>query len=243
MSEELAVALRLLKVKVKCNLTDEAFQETMIAFNNNSEPISLHKVKKKLKSIVNIKPIWEDMCPNSCCAYTGSYNNLINCPICKSERYQNNRIRQPRQQFAYFSIIERLTIQYGDYDRAKELRYRTDYVLRRSYRNNNQIGDIFDGTCYKELVQNGHFQDERDVALIASIDGYQIFRQKTDDCWILLLINANLNPEIRVKKENLLISLIIPGPKEPKDFNTFLYPIIQELQILEGILNYLIKNI
>ncbi|CAG8851516.1 5438_t:CDS:2, partial [Gigaspora margarita] len=50
---------------------------------------------------------------------------------------------------------------------------------------------------------------------------------------VVLVINANLAPKIRFKKENLLISLIIPGPKEPKNLNTFLYSMIKELQNLE----------
>ncbi|CAG8735607.1 14146_t:CDS:2, partial [Ambispora leptoticha] len=72
-----------------------------------------------------------------------------------------------------------------------------------------------------------------DAALLASIDGFQIFKQKTDDCWILLFINANLSPEIRVKKENFLISTIIPVPKKPKDLNSFLFLTVAELQRLD----------
>ena len=49
-----------------------------------------------------------------------------------------------------------------------------------------------------------------------------------------MFINANLSPDIRVKKENLLISAIIPGPNQPKDFNSFLRPIIDELKLLQG---------
>jgi len=51
------------------------------------------------------------------------------------------------------------------------------------------------------------------------------------------MINANICPEEHVKKENLMITAIIPGPKEPKVFNTFMYPIIKELKELEG--NYI----
>jgi len=79
---------------------------------------------------------------------------------------------------------------------------------------------------YKELVFKGFFQDDWDVALTGSVDSYQIFRQKTDDCWVVLMINANICPQERVKKENLMITAIIPGPKEPKDFNSFMFPII-----------------
>jgi hypothetical protein len=49
-----------------------------------------------------------------------------------------------------------------------------------------------------------------------------------------MFINANLPPFERVKKENLLISMIIPGPKQPKNFNSFLKPIVDELKLLEG---------
>ncbi|GET62641.1 hypothetical protein GLOIN_2v1644898 [Rhizophagus irregularis DAOM 181602=DAOM 197198] len=64
--------------------------------------------------------------------------------------------------------------------------------------------DIFDGLLYKDLLQRGFFKDERDIALSGTCDGYQIFEQRTDDCWVILLINNNLHPSIRVKKENLL---------------------------------------
>jgi hypothetical protein len=50
----------------------------------------------------------------------------------------------------------------------------------------------------------------------------------------VLLINANLPPDQRVKKENLLITSIIPGPKAPKDFNSFMKPIVDELCLLES---------
>jgi len=50
------------------------------------------------------------------------------------------------------------------------------------------------------------------------------------------LIYANLPPDVRIKRENLMISALIPGPKEPKNFNSFLQPLVEELKILRGIL-------
>ncbi|CAG8854734.1 5504_t:CDS:2, partial [Gigaspora margarita] len=54
------------------------------------------------------------------------------------------------------------------------------------------------------------------------------------DCWIILLINANLSPDICVLHENLMISVLIPGPKAPKNFNSFLRPLVDELKQLQG---------
>jgi Transposase family tnp2 len=82
-------------------------------------------------------------------------------------------------------------------------------------------------------VNENLFSDKRDIAFTASCDGYQIFKQKTDDCWLFLMINNNLDPSLRVKKENLLIPFLIPGPNQPKDFNTFLRPFIDEMKELE----------
>jgi len=50
----------------------------------------------------------------------------------------------------------------------------------------------------------------------------------------VLLINNNLPPEVRVKKENLMIAAVIPGPRAPQDLNSFLRPLVDELLILES---------
>jgi len=176
------------------------------------------------------------MCVNSCCAFTGDYKTLDKCFYCKAERYQEER--QSRAQVAYFSIQDRLIIQYQDPTRAEQLRYRSKYISREEYNIDGAIGDVFDSARYKNLSQKGYFQDDRDIILLGSVDGYQLFKQKCDDCWIVLFINANLPPEQRVKKENLLITSIIPGPKAPKDFNSFMKPVVDELCLLEGKINH-----
>lgn len=58
--------------------------------------------------------------------------------------------------------------------------------------------------------------------------------KKQDDCWLFLIINNNFHPSLRVKKENLLIPFLIPGPNQPKDFNTFLRPFVDEMKELES---------
>jgi len=133
----------------------------------------------------------------------------------------------------YLSIKEMLKIQYNNKVRAKELLYRYEYITNKES-DDDDLDDIFDGEIYKELLERNLFKDNRDIAITVSCDGYQIFKQKTDDCWAFLIINNNLDPLIRVKKENLLIPFLIPGPNQPKDFNTFLRPFINEMKELEG---------
>lgn len=232
------LALRLLDLKCKHNFTNNAFTDILNLIGGED---TFYLAKEKLNKLVDIKLNHIDMCKNSCCAFTGIYGDDSECRFCGLERYIiSNNSQKPQKSAIYIPLLDRFRIQYADLERSLKLRYRSqreecDYGY----------GDIFDGELYKELVEEGFFEDERDIALIGSTDGYQIFRQKTDDCWIVMFINANLSPDIRVKKENLLISAIIPGPNQPKDFNSFLRPIIDELKILQGKFNkfYYIFNL
>ena len=109
----------------------------------------------------------------------------------------------------YLSVKDRLKIQFSDENRAKELLYHYEYITNKE---NNNLDNIFDEKIYKELVDENLFSDKRDMTFTASCDEYQIFKQKTDDCWLFLMINNNLDPSLRVKKENLLVPFLIPGP-------------------------------
>jgi hypothetical protein len=49
----------------------------------------------------------------------------------------------------------------------------------------------------------------------------------------------NLPPSVRVKRRNMLLVGFIPGPKEPKDIDSFLFPLVQEFKALgSGITAY-----
>jgi hypothetical protein len=50
-------------------------------------------------------------------------------------------------------------------------------------------------------------------------------------------VNLNLPPEIRVKKENMILCGFIPGPQNPKDLNSFLRPLIDEFLVLPALLS------
>lgn len=232
------LALRLLDLKCKHNFTNNAFTDILNLIGGED---TFYLAKEKLNKLVDIKLNHIDMCKNSCCAFTGIYGDDSECRFCGLERYIiSNNSQKPQKSAIYIPLLDRFRIQYADLERSLKLRYRSQREEC-----DDGYGDIFDGELYKELVEEGFFEDERDIALIGSTDGYQIFRQKTDDCWIVMFINANLSPDIRVKKENLLISAIIPGPNQPKDFNSFLRPIIDELKILQGKFNkfYYIFNL
>ena len=50
----------------------------------------------------------------------------------------------------------------------------------------------------------------------------------------VILFNLNLPPSERVRIQNILVSILIPGPHEPKNLDSFLYPLVQEMHVLEN---------
>ena len=228
-NKKIIEGLKLLHLKSLYNFTESAYNDIIKLFVSNN--ISLYKIKNYLKDVTGLIPVFYDMCENSCICYTDQYELYQNCPICNSTRLDSRG--KAKKVMPYLSIINRLKMQFNNKNRAEELLYRHEYITNKDD-NDDDLDDIFDGKIYKELVNNNLFKDERDIALTVSCDGYQIFKQKTDDCWLFLIINNNLHPSLRVKKENLLIPFLIPGPNQPKNFNTFLRPFIDEMKELES---------
>src|SRR5258708_21898791 len=105
---------------------------------------------------------------------------------------------------------------------------------------------IFDGInyqmqCQTQVTINGAgldhhcFSNIQDVALGLMLDGFQIFKAQRDGgatCWPLIALNFNLPPEICMQLTHIIPLSIIPGPKAPKDFNSFLHPFIDECKKL-----------
>ena len=119
------------------------------------------------------------MCENSCICYTGIYKSFQSCLLCDSSRY--DLTNKSKKVMLYLSIKKRLEIQYNNKVRAEELLYRHQYINNKDI-DSEDLEDIFDGKIYKELLDINLFNDKRDIAFTVSCDGYQIFKQKTDDC-------------------------------------------------------------
>ena len=79
------------------------------------------------------------------------------------------------------------------------------------------------------------FSDIQDVALGLLLVRFQIFKAQRDrgtTCWPLITLNFNLPPEIHTQLVHIIPLSIIPGPKAPKDFNSFLHPFVDECKNL-----------
>jgi hypothetical protein len=106
--------------------------------------------------------------------------------------------------------------------------------------NSTNLQDVMNGGNYQRLWEtpvtiNGQpcpyksFEGPWDIALSLSTDGFCPFRKRKKTCWPILIYNYNLSLEIYSWIHHILCVGIIPGPYKPKDFNSFLWPLIEEL--------------
>ena len=174
------------------------------------------------------------MCINSCAAFTGPFAHLERCPLCCEHRYDQERLRKsngknkiPRKVFTTFPLGPQLQARWRNAQMAEKMRYRRhktrELLQKRACGEDYIYDDILCGTDYLDAVEDGTIQDSDEVVML-SIDGAQLFRNKKSDCWIYIWVVLDLAPDERYKLRNILPGGIIPGPKNPKDLDSFLFP-------------------
>src|SRR6266511_420810 len=126
-NKKIIEGLKLLYLKSLYNFKESAYDDIMKIFITNN--LSLYKIKKYLKDIIGLVPVFYDICENSFICYTVQYETYQNCPICESTRLD---IRgKAKKIMPYLSIKDRLQIQFNDVNRAKELLYHHEYIINK----------------------------------------------------------------------------------------------------------------
>lgn len=81
-----------------------------------------------------------------------------------------------------------------------------------------------------------HFSsDPRNLRLGLATDGFNPFNNlsTTYSCWPVILVIYNLPPNVCMSHENLMLTLLIPGPKQPgNDIDIYLEPLVDDLKEL-----------
>lgn len=94
--------------------------------------------------------------------------------------------------------------------------------------------DVWNGENMEDLEKDGLFQDDTDLALCFATDGEEVLKTRCPfNAWPIIFSCFNLPPEIRYRRSSLLLGGSIPGPKQPKDIDSFLFPIVEELRKVE----------
>lgn len=203
--------------------------------------LSYADIKTTVQTISGIHPIYHDMCIGGCIAYTGPFAKLARCPKCGEHRYdqlalKTKKQKRPRQQFVTNPIGPQIQAAYRSRQSAEEMTYRarcTRSVLE-EFNASSQMSewsDYLHGTEYIEAVMSKDLTDDSTV-LMLSLDGAQLYRNKTSDCWMYIWVLMDRSPDLRYKKQHVVIGGIIPGPNKPGNVDSFLFPGFYHLSAL-----------
>lgn len=229
--------------KVKTDLGDTAYGYLPQAFPELSDLESIYRLQRRMTFLSGLTPERYDCCRNSCICYTGRHDSLRNCPFCDLPRFDSSG--RPFPFFQYLPLIPRLRAIFENRKESEEMDYRSKYKHVPG-----MSSDVFDGKHYRrlkktrvvinqEVLPQRFFEGETDVAMGLSTDGFGPFKKRKQTCWPLIGFNYNLPPTIRFHIDRLICFGVIPGPRQPKDMDSFLWPLVQEfLRLARGVSAY-----
>ena len=232
------------------NVSQEIYRELLAAFirchpDAKGRLLSYDQIKRRVKNLTGIIPIYDDMCVKSCMAFTGPYKDLDACLKCSEPRYDpillrssNGTIKKPRQSMTTIPIGPQIQALWSHRLSAEKMSYRqqvTEALLGQD-QPPNVLTDYTEGDDY--LTNVAPHLKSHDTVLMFSADGAQLYRNKKSDCWMYIWVVYDLAPGDRYKKRYVLPGGFVPGPNAPKNFDSFFFSGTYHLSALqrEGLL-------
>ncbi|KAJ0031795.1 hypothetical protein Pint_14233 [Pistacia integerrima] len=200
-----------------------------------------------LKSIYSVRKFIKEFdlgydkihaCVNDCCLFRKEIKNLQSCPKCGSSRWKvderTKKIRKgvPTKVLRYFPIIPRFERMFKSPKMVEELQWHFKHKSEDGKMRHPVDSVTWDLVNYKWPA---FAEDPRYLRLGLAADGFNPFSNMstTYRCWPVILVTYNLPPWLCRKKENIMLTLLIPGPKQPgRDIDVYLQPLIEDLQEL-----------
>jgi hypothetical protein len=246
LTDEDISSIKMMAIRLFGHISQRNYERIRFSFRENIRLLTLQRLHTRVAALSGVKAIPVPCCVNICHAFTRQYADERECSKCGQPRFDYKG--RPRQTFEYLPFTARLQSLFNNLDLIRLMTYRKEYVQRPG-----AMGDIFDSKSYKDLcarplVVNGKptgddfFAGDYDIATSLLADGVQIFQQASQEnntCWPLMLQNLNLPPTERVKLRNLIPLGVIPGPNQPRDFDSFLVPFVEEcITSAQGVKTY-----
>ncbi|XP_020872177.1 uncharacterized protein LOC110226030 isoform X2 [Arabidopsis lyrata subsp. lyrata] len=182
-------------------------------------------------------------CKNDCILYRNEYEDLVTCPRCSESRWEKDKHTGedkkgiPAKVLRYFPIKDRFRRMFRSPRLAEALCWHSTNATE-----DGTMRHPVDSLTWGQI--NDKFPefaaDARNLRLGLSTDGMNPFSiQNTKySTWPVLLVNYNMAPTECMKAENMMLTMLIPGPTAPSNnIDVYLQPLIDDLKDLwnEGI--------
>ncbi|XP_074321844.1 uncharacterized protein LOC141659024 [Apium graveolens] len=239
----LSTTLKLCKLKVKNGWSDKSFTEMLKLLAEmlpvkNELPTSTYEAKKILCPMgMNVNKI--HACPNDCVLFRKEHEHLHKCPKYGASRYKRdgnnssiNDKRPPVKVLRYLPIVERFRRLFANSNDAKLVRWHVE-----GRKSDGMLRHPADSPQWRTI--DGKFPEfggeVRNLRLGLCADDMNPYRtlSSTHSTWPVLLMIYNLPPWLCMKRKYIMLTLLIPGPKEAgNNIDVYLQPLIEDLMLL-----------
>ncbi|XP_050387377.1 uncharacterized protein LOC126803646 [Argentina anserina] len=236
---KLSATLNLYKLKADSGLSNVGFDNFLKEFKNmlpkgNTCPDSLYTVKKTLKDFdLGYEKI--HTCINDCCLFRGDNLNLQKCPECQASRWKVNPRTKKIEEgtlakvLRYFPIIPRLQRMFLSSTIGEQLTWHSSH-----HSQDGMMRHPVDSVQWSFIDKKwaAFASDPRNLRFGLATDGFNPFSEKSTkhSTWPVILVIYNLPPNVCMSSENLMLSLLIPGPRQPgNDIDVYLQPLRDDL--------------
>lgn len=247
---QLSAVARLLNIKSEYRIPEQCFNAICQLMKDglpdeNTMVDSLYDSKKVVQGLgLPVELI--DCCISGCMIYWRCDKNLGQCKFCEEPRYKKLKnsdkfSRVPCSRMHYFPLIPRLKRLYASEATAASMRWHAE---------SHGHGDGImchpsDSEAWKhfDVVHPSFSLERRNVRLGLCTDGFQPhgISGAQHSTWPIIITPYNLPPSMCMKEPYMFLTVIVPGPKNPKHkLDVFLQPVIEELKQLweEGVITY-----
>ncbi|KAE8229698.1 hypothetical protein CF326_g5325 [Tilletia indica] len=228
-------SVRILRTSLRTNATKaqlKGFRKDMEATVPGLVLYGEAKSTTLIKTLTRLREHKWDMCPNSCMAFVGRHAEKTRCTSrrngqrCNEARYDASG--KPRRQYTTFSILPRVRAKFASGHGSTYLHDLAEFSDRTWGTDQHHFCDWSSGAIHRELREKGLFDDPRHDAYILSTDGAQFIDKRTSNGWVVILSSLNSSPGQRFLRPQTFIATVIPGPNNPVDLDSFLFPILQQ---------------
>ncbi|XP_039115956.1 uncharacterized protein LOC120251500 isoform X2 [Dioscorea cayenensis subsp. rotundata] len=228
---KLSFVARMLSIKSDANMSEANFN-TMVTNikevlpSDNTMPNDYYHHRKTMNEL-GLPVVKIDACKNGCMLYWKSDANEVFCKFCNEPRYKQLKSQRgvpdnrPCKRIAqailrYLPLTPRLQRLYASNATTAHITWHATHE-----RNDGVICHPSDAEAWKHFDKTypDFAKEPRNIRLGLCADGFAPHGQfgKTYSCWPVIVTPYNLPLGMCMKSPYMFLSLICPGPKNPKE--------------------------
>ncbi|CAH9111690.1 unnamed protein product [Cuscuta epithymum] len=240
---QLSAVSEFLNIKSEYNLSENCMSRILDSVGSmlprdHSLPDTYYNMKKFVSEL-GLPMIKIHACPGGCMLFWKNDEGLTRCKFCNEDRYKpmsamshKPRKRSAASKLIYLPLAPRLQRLYASSATAKYMTWHVEHDTEEGLMCHPSDSDAWKhlDRCYPEFAF-----EPRNVRLGLCADGFAPYGQFGGQfsCWPIIITPYNLPPDMCMKQHFMFLSLMCPGPGNPKKrIDVYLQPLIEELKQL-----------